>query len=41
VRDAEKARMIQWTMPEMEKFAKVNIPGDVPAGPGALAPAAK
>lgn len=42
VRDTEKTRTTQWTMAEMEKFAKANIPGDVPAGPGAAAaPAAK
>jgi len=42
VREAEKARTTQWTMAEMAKYAKANMPGDVPAGPGATAaPAAK
>lgn len=39
VRDAEKGHAAQWTMASLEKYAKANIPGDVPAGPGA-APAA-
>lgn len=34
VRDAEKGHA-QWTMSDLEKHAKVNCPGDVPAGPGA------
>lgn len=41
VRDTEKSRTTQWTMAELEKHAKSNIPGDVPAGPGAADPAAK
>jgi mono/diheme cytochrome c family protein len=42
VREAEKVRTTQWTMAEMAKYAKANMPGDVPAGPGATAaPAAK
>lgn len=39
VRDAEKGRTAQWTMAELEKYAKASIPGDIPAGPGATAPA--
>lgn len=32
----------QWTAAELEEFAKKNVPGDIPAGPGATgAPAAK
>ncbi len=42
VRDSEKGHTAQWTMADLEKHAKANIPGDVPAGPGATpAPAAK
>ncbi|WP_395742104.1 c-type cytochrome [Prosthecobacter sp.] len=39
VRDEEK-RAAQWTAPELEPFAKKNVPGDIPAGPGATAGAA-
>ncbi len=39
VRDEEK-RASQWTAAELEPFAKKNVPGDVPAGPGATAAAA-
>jgi mono/diheme cytochrome c family protein len=38
VRDEEK-RASQWTAAELEPFAKKNVPGDVPAGPGATAAA--
>lgn len=37
VRDTEKARTTQWTMAEMAKYAKANMPGDLSAGPGATA----
>jgi len=41
VRSTEK-RGSQWTMPELETFAKANVEGVIPAGPGATAaPAAK
>jgi mono/diheme cytochrome c family protein len=45
VRSTEK-RTAQWTMPDLEQYAKANVPGDIPAGPGATAsvaatPAAK
>ncbi|MDB6003052.1 MAG: hypothetical protein JWR15_39 [Prosthecobacter sp.] len=36
VRDEEK-RAAQWTVPELESFAKKNVPGPIPAGPGATA----
>lgn len=39
VRDEEK-RASQWTITELEPFAKKNVPGEVPAGPGATAAAA-
>lgn len=39
VRDEEK-RASQWTAAELEPFAKKNVPGDIPAGPGATAAAA-
>ncbi|MHB1078640.1 MAG: c-type cytochrome [Prosthecobacter sp.] len=39
VRDEEK-RASQWTVTELEPFAKKNVPGDIPAGPGATAAAA-
>ncbi len=40
VRDEEK-RASQWTAAELEPFAKKNVPGDIPGGPGATpAPAA-
>jgi len=38
IRSAEK-RATQWTMPELETFAKVNVEGVIPAGPGATAAA--
>jgi mono/diheme cytochrome c family protein len=46
---AEEKRAAQWTAPELEKFAKADVPGPIPAGPGATpggaapapAPAAK
>jgi mono/diheme cytochrome c family protein len=41
VRSTEK-RAAQWTMAELEPFAKSNVEGVIPAGPGATAaPAAK
>jgi mono/diheme cytochrome c family protein len=40
VRSAEKGRASQWTATELEKHATKNIPGVIPAGPGATAPAA-
>lgn len=39
VRDEEK-RSSQWTAAELEPFAKKNVPGEIPAGPGATAAAA-
>ncbi len=39
VRDEEK-RASQWTVPELESFAKKDVPGPIPAGPGATAAAA-
>ncbi|MDZ4287783.1 MAG: cytochrome c [Prosthecobacter sp.] len=36
VRSTEK-RASQWTAPELEPFATKNVPGEVPAGPGATA----
>jgi mono/diheme cytochrome c family protein len=41
VRDTEKGRTAQWTIADLEKHATANIPGDVPAGPGAAAAAKK
>ncbi len=43
VRTAEATRTAQWAAADLEKFAKSNVPGDVPAGPGAAtaAPADK
>jgi mono/diheme cytochrome c family protein len=38
VRSTE-TRTAQWTSAELEKFATANIPGDIPAGPGATASA--
>lgn len=38
VRSTE-TRTAQWTAAELEKFAAANVPGDIPAGPGATAPA--
>lgn len=40
VRDEEK-RTSQWTAADLEPFAKKDIPGEIPAGPGATAAAAK
>ena len=37
VRDAEKGHTAQWTMAQLEKYATANIPGEIPAGPGATA----
>jgi mono/diheme cytochrome c family protein len=31
----EEKRTAQWTAPELEQFAKANVPGPIPAGPGA------
>lgn len=39
VRDEEK-RASQWTEVELQPFAEKNVPGDIPAGPGATAAAA-
>lgn len=39
VRDEEK-RATQWTASELEPFAKKDVPGEIPAGPGATAAAA-
>ena len=39
VRDEEK-RASQWTVTELEPFAQKNVPGEIPAGPGATAAAA-
>lgn len=36
---AAETRTTQWTAAELEKFASANVPGDVPAGPGATASA--
>jgi mono/diheme cytochrome c family protein len=38
VRDEEK-RTTQWTDADLKPFADKNVPGDIPAGPGAAAPA--
>lgn len=35
VRAAESARNTQWTAAELEPFAEKNVPGEIPAGPGA------
>lgn len=41
VRDEEK-RATQWTTADLEAFAKKDVPGEIPAGPGATAaPAAE
>lgn len=41
VRSTEK-RTTQWTAADLEQYAKANVPGEIPAGPGATAaPAAK
>lgn len=37
VRDTEKGHATQWTIADLAKHAKANIPGDVPGGPGAAA----
>lgn len=37
VRAAESSRTTQWTASELEPFAEKNVPGDIPAGPGATA----
>ncbi len=34
---ADDKRATQWTQAELEKFAKADVPGDIPAGPGATA----
>jgi mono/diheme cytochrome c family protein len=39
VRDEEK-RATQWTEAELKPFADKNVPGEIPAGPGATAAAA-
>ncbi|HEY1050163.1 MAG TPA: c-type cytochrome [Prosthecobacter sp.] len=39
VRDEEK-RTSQWTDGDLKPFAEKNVPGDIPAGPGATAAAA-
>ena len=42
VREAEKARTTPWTQAELDKYAKADVPGEVPAAaPAAAAPAAK
>jgi mono/diheme cytochrome c family protein len=38
VRDEEK-RATQWTEADLKPFAEKNVPGDIPAGPGATAAA--
>jgi mono/diheme cytochrome c family protein len=39
---SEEKRATQWTEADLKPFADKNVPGDVPAGPGAIAaPAAK
>ncbi|GAA5133081.1 hypothetical protein GCM10023213_02280 [Prosthecobacter algae] len=38
---ADEKRTTQWTMADLEAFKDKNVPGDIPAGPGATAPAAK
>jgi hypothetical protein len=39
---SEEKRATQWTEADLKPFADKNVPGDVPAGPGATAaPAAK
>ncbi|HEY1082085.1 MAG TPA: cytochrome c [Prosthecobacter sp.] len=37
---SEEKRASQWTMADLEAFKDKNVPGDIPAGPGATAPAA-
>lgn len=41
VRAKESARTTQWTASELAPFETANVPGAIPAGPGADAPAAK
>ena len=41
VRAKEGSRATQWTASELAPFADANIPGEIPAGPGATAAAAK
>ncbi|SKB04692.1 Cytochrome c, mono-and diheme variants [Prosthecobacter debontii] len=38
---ADEKRATQWTMAELDAFKDKDVPGDIPAGPGATAPAAK
>ncbi|MES2734928.1 MAG: cytochrome c [Verrucomicrobiota bacterium] len=38
---ADEKRATQWTMADLEAFKDKNVAGDIPAGPGATAPAAK
>ena len=37
VREKEASRTTQWTAAELESFADANVPGEIPAGPGATA----
>lgn len=37
VRAAESSRTTQWTAAELEPFADKDVPGEIPAGPGATA----
>ena len=37
VRADAASHTAQWTAAELEEFAKKNVPGDIPAGPGATA----
>jgi mono/diheme cytochrome c family protein len=39
VRAAETSRTTQWTQAELDPFADKNVPGEIPAGPGATAAA--
>ncbi|HCN79290.1 MAG TPA: hypothetical protein DIT13_19160 [Verrucomicrobiales bacterium] len=39
VRADESSRAAQWTQADLEKFAEANVPGEIPAGPGATAAA--
>lgn len=38
---ADEKRATQWTEADLAPFKDKNVPGDIPAGPGATAPAAK
>lgn len=38
---ADDKRATQWTMADLEAFKDKNVPGEIPAGPGATAAAAK